>query len=777
MKTIFAFLIAVASLQICSAQQQFNPPVRWLGGVTAANPGDCNAVGLGAIYEQIGNPATTATRISACVQTGASAYAWQPIAYKVQTAAPAVCNVGEVWFDSDATAGSNWFGCTTANTWTLLGSGGTGTVTSLATSCGITGGTITTTGTIKQSQAVNAQTGTSYTVLDGDCAKLITLVNAVDIAVTLPQANGSTFVAGWTTDLYVGGAGAVTITPIVSLVNSQATLIAYSGSSVHLTSDGTNFTASVIPGAGSCLTGTAGCVGLGQGTAPSVLGTNEIQVIAPTSVTSYRRTLLGAAGTGLFLGTMTSPGGIPTVTDTQVPIGTGVATALGIATDTTGGVCTVGGGRCAIAAKTLADGTGVTPLAAYVASSLPYVDAATISGGWLDSSGNGLTATLTGGAPTMNRSTVNGVPSVNFTGADWFTIPNGLSTNQRASTVYAVVEASFGATMIFTHLGADGGSGDPYYLSTANYTNYGGLFYNHPTSSPITGAGLYTSGPQLVVFVNDASGTTVYTSNQVVTGSALAAATNTGGIIGSYTRAGQYQFVGNIYETGVLPGAFTAAQVAQLFYNATATYKTPKWKQQAIQIISVGDSITSGANATLQLTRSNQSFPIQNNGNYVTIEREIGLTGQTMQTVAGASVADVCSQINSTYAQNMIVVAYGFNDLNINSRTAVQLETDTTTYVTALRACSPAPKIILLATVTPAGSGSGPEAQRQIYNTWLRSTPTASGADGIVDIGLDPVMDTYPANVTYYNAPHPNNLGYQRLAAVFTNIEYRWLFR
>jgi len=41
---------------------------------------------------------------------------------RVQANPPASCSVGDLWFDSDATPGKNWFGCTAANTWTLLGS-------------------------------------------------------------------------------------------------------------------------------------------------------------------------------------------------------------------------------------------------------------------------------------------------------------------------------------------------------------------------------------------------------------------------------------------------------------------------------------------------------------------------------------------------------------------------------------------------------------------------------------------------------------------------------
>jgi hypothetical protein len=49
---------------------------------------------------------------------------WTQQGYARGNTAPATCAVGEVFFDSDATAGSNWFGCTATNTWTLLGGGG-----------------------------------------------------------------------------------------------------------------------------------------------------------------------------------------------------------------------------------------------------------------------------------------------------------------------------------------------------------------------------------------------------------------------------------------------------------------------------------------------------------------------------------------------------------------------------------------------------------------------------------------------------------------------------
>lgn len=88
---------------------------------------------------------------------------------------------------------------------------------------------------------VSAQTGTSYTVLDSDRAKLVTHNNVATIAVTLPQAQSLTFEAGWYYDTFVTGAGTVTITPTTSTINGLATLTLPANSGCKIVSDGTNY--------------------------------------------------------------------------------------------------------------------------------------------------------------------------------------------------------------------------------------------------------------------------------------------------------------------------------------------------------------------------------------------------------------------------------------------------------------------------------------------------------------------------------------------------------
>lgn len=87
---------------------------------------------------------------------------------------------------------------------------------------------------------VNAQTGTTYTVLTGDYGKIVTHTNGSAIAVTLPQA-GATFPANWFCFVENRGAGAVTITPTTSTIDGAASLILNQNEGVLIVSDGTNY--------------------------------------------------------------------------------------------------------------------------------------------------------------------------------------------------------------------------------------------------------------------------------------------------------------------------------------------------------------------------------------------------------------------------------------------------------------------------------------------------------------------------------------------------------
>jgi len=66
-------------------------------------------------------------------------------------------------------------------------------------------------GAVAQAQSVNAQTGTTYTLVAGDAGKLVSLSNGSAITLTLPQDSDATIAVGTYVDLYQLGAGQVTV--------------------------------------------------------------------------------------------------------------------------------------------------------------------------------------------------------------------------------------------------------------------------------------------------------------------------------------------------------------------------------------------------------------------------------------------------------------------------------------------------------------------------------------------------------------------------------------
>jgi len=86
---------------------------------------------------------------------------------------------------------------------------------------------------------VDAQGGTSYTVVESDRGKLVTLNNAAPVAVALPAANTLSF--RFRVAFENLGAGPVTLTPATSTIDGAASLIILKNQGVNVYSDGTNY--------------------------------------------------------------------------------------------------------------------------------------------------------------------------------------------------------------------------------------------------------------------------------------------------------------------------------------------------------------------------------------------------------------------------------------------------------------------------------------------------------------------------------------------------------
>jgi hypothetical protein len=113
-------------------------------------------------------------------------------------------------------------------------------VSSTTASCSQTA--ITTSGTLSAAECLNAQVGTTYTIVDGDRGKLITGTNAASQAYSIAQAGASTtFQSGWYARIQNKGTGPLVITPTTSTICGTATLTLYPGATEKITSDGTNY--------------------------------------------------------------------------------------------------------------------------------------------------------------------------------------------------------------------------------------------------------------------------------------------------------------------------------------------------------------------------------------------------------------------------------------------------------------------------------------------------------------------------------------------------------
>jgi len=90
---------------------------------------------------------------------------------------------------------------------------------------------------------INAQTGTTYTILSTDFSKILTFSNAGAIAVTLPVATTTGFPDSGCFTLVTIGAGSATVTPTTSTINGQATKVYATNAGGRICRHGANYLA------------------------------------------------------------------------------------------------------------------------------------------------------------------------------------------------------------------------------------------------------------------------------------------------------------------------------------------------------------------------------------------------------------------------------------------------------------------------------------------------------------------------------------------------------
>ncbi len=130
---------------------------------------------------------------------------------------------------------------------------------------------------------LNAQTGTSYTVVNGDLGKLVTLSNASTVNVTLPQAGSSgNFTSGWYAYFRNLNSGEVIVTPTTSTITSATTMRQPRNAAVLIISEGTNYYSQVFSQGG---TGADSAV-IASRANTTITGTNAATIASGNTTTS-----------------------------------------------------------------------------------------------------------------------------------------------------------------------------------------------------------------------------------------------------------------------------------------------------------------------------------------------------------------------------------------------------------------------------------------------------------------------------------------------------------
>jgi hypothetical protein len=109
---------------------------------------------------------------------------------KAGTSAPGTCVVSELFFDTDATAGLNMFGCTATDTWTLLGDGASG---SGLADPGSNGVVVRTSSGVTTNRTITAGTGIAMANGDGVSGNPTVSINTATVSTTATLQSGVPF--------------------------------------------------------------------------------------------------------------------------------------------------------------------------------------------------------------------------------------------------------------------------------------------------------------------------------------------------------------------------------------------------------------------------------------------------------------------------------------------------------------------------------------------------------------------------------------------------------
>ncbi|WP_198020020.1 SGNH/GDSL hydrolase family protein [Mesorhizobium sp. LNJC405B00] len=177
------------------------------------------------------------------------------------------------------------------------------------------------------------------------------------------------------------------------------------------------------------------------------------------------------------------------------------------------------------------------------------------------------------------------------------------------------------------------------------------------------------------------------------------------------------------------------------------------------KIVFDGDSRTEGSGNTKNQTWPKKVLSSISTPLYAT---NMGVGGQTLQTMAGAVAARIASQYDAAFTKNIVVMGgAGINDLTAN-RTDAQLIADFQTYANGIHAS----QLLVAATIPLRDTSTTAQNNYRIaFNTWLRAN-WATYAEALVDLDAIPEFATYSTNY-WIDIVHFNDAGQTLWATAF----------
>ena len=424
----------------------------------------------------------------------------------------------------------------------------------------------------------------------------------------------------------------------------------------------------------------------------------------------------------------------------------------------------------AVLTGSVAGGPASPPLSGDIAAFWRMDEYGTIAdtGGLVDQvndlSGNGhhLTGTTTT-RPVYEA--VNGKGQVRFNGAKNLAIPVSLTVDRRNVSIFAVVRRGAGvATMALVHFPTVATN-----LALYQITSTIRVFHSASINSSIEYGGHLSAGgvekasgtDETEWMIGAAANAYIGMGQQTYThGSALAAGTYSGGLIGEWNGAA-FRFSGAMRAVLIYNRALSLAEKDDVLDYLESEFGAVG-KATETFICADGDSLTQGVEASdefnyhypFQMSRIAASpFKLWNNGQ----------GGAQLTTAANLAATTVLARLagSSAYTNRVVIALWGTNDI-ANGRTDAQVIADINTYIANIRAGDAGAKILFI-TILPRVPFNGTQDG---YIAGVNAHIISGAAhDGYIDAASDARLDD-AADTTYYDPDgiHLNDAGYAVLA-------------